>query len=193
MWKLLIRYLRMHGEHPTAKPVRHRDGILVVAAVNESAELATLLIADMSLWKRGHGASATNPIDTVMVEAHSALIEGFGIPLAATRVVEWDSCGKFDLYCDRRDGKGYCTTRLCPCPGSSRLGPVRRFSPGRRGWDTSCCRRQRWSAAASMPASKADQFWGSGCAVFSRPTSCPRPGRRSCSTRLVPDASRVDT
>lgn len=107
MSKLLLRYLRLHCAHPTAQPVRHRDGILAVAAVNESAELATLLIADMSLWKRGHGASATNAIDTVMVEAHTALIEGFGIPLAATRVVEWDSCGKFDLYCDRRDGKGY--------------------------------------------------------------------------------------
>lgn len=107
MSKNLLRYLRMHFPFPQARPIRHRDGVLAVAAINESAELATLLIADMSLWKRGHGTSATNAIDVAMVEAHAALIEGFGLPLAATRVVEWDSADRFDLYCDLRDGKGY--------------------------------------------------------------------------------------
>ena len=107
MSQIILRYLRLYCATPTATPVRHRDGILAVAAVNESAELATLLIADMSLWKRGHGASATNAIDVVMADAHAALIQGFGIPLSATRVVEWDSAGKFDLFCDLRDGMGY--------------------------------------------------------------------------------------
>ena len=107
MSQTLIRYLRLYCATPDAMPERHRDGVLAVAAVNERAELATLLLADMSLWGRGAGASVTNAIDRVMALAHSVLIDRFGIPLSQTRVVEWDSAGHFDMFCDMRDGKGY--------------------------------------------------------------------------------------
>ena len=107
MSQTLIRYLRLHCATPMATPELHRDGILAVAAINERAELATLLLADMSLWGRGAGASVTNAIDKVMAVAHAALIGRFDIALPSTRIVEWDSAGNFDLFCDMRDGKGY--------------------------------------------------------------------------------------
>jgi len=103
----ILRFLRLYCATPNSIAQPHRDGILAVAAVNEAAELATLLLADMALWGRGAGASVTNAIDMVMVKAHASLIARFGIPLAVTRVVEWDSSGHFDLYCDMRDGRGY--------------------------------------------------------------------------------------
>jgi hypothetical protein len=107
MTDTVIRYLRLHVPYPRAAAQRHRDGILAIASVAEHAELATLLLVDMSLFGRGAGASVTNAIDVAMVEAHAALVKGFAIPLDSTPVVEWDSAGMFDLYCDLGDGRGY--------------------------------------------------------------------------------------
>src|SRR5205085_4201147 len=97
MSNTIFRYLRLHCTHPTALPEPRQDGVLAVASINEPVNLARLLLADMSLWGRGRGASVTNAIERLRVSAHRHLIAGFGITLAETLVVEWDGSGHFDL------------------------------------------------------------------------------------------------
>jgi hypothetical protein len=97
MSNTIIRYLRLHCAHPAAQPEPRKDGVLAVAAITERVDLARLLLADMSLWGRGRGASVTNAIERLMVTGHRHLIAGFGIPLTETLVVEWDRSGHFDL------------------------------------------------------------------------------------------------
>lgn len=106
MNRALIRHLRLHCSTPAARPQRHRDGILAVAAIVESAHLARLLLIDMEQWGRNDGASVTNAIDLLAPEAHRLLIAGFGIALRDTQIVEWDGSGAFDLVCDLGDGRG---------------------------------------------------------------------------------------
>jgi hypothetical protein len=107
MSSTIIRYLRLHCQHPTARPEPYTDGVLAVASINEGTHLARLLLADMSAWGRGGGASVTKAIDRLMVAAHRHLIAGFGIALHDTLIVERDGSGHFDLVCDLHDGKGY--------------------------------------------------------------------------------------
>lgn len=107
MSNMVIRYLRLHCQHPAARPEPHKDGVLAVAAVHEATSLARLLLADMSPWGRGRGASVTKAIEMLAPAAHRYLIAGFGIALQDTLIVERDSSGHFDLVCARSDGQGY--------------------------------------------------------------------------------------
>jgi hypothetical protein len=97
MDRALFRILRMHCSVPDAKPALHRDGVLAVAAIHESAGLARLLLVDMGLWDRNDGASVTNAVDVLGREAHRRLISGFGFRLDDLYVVEQDASGAFDL------------------------------------------------------------------------------------------------
>lgn len=124
MSSTIIRYLRLHCAHPTARPEPRKDGVLAVASVNEGTHLARLLLADMRLWGRGGGASVTNAVDRLMVAAHRHLIAGFGIALRDTLIVEWDGSGKFDLVRDVGDGQGYRHMALFP--------PDKRIAPRTR-------------------------------------------------------------
>ena len=45
------------------------------------AQLARLLLADMSIWGRGGGTSVTNAVEQFIMAAHRRLIAGFGIAL----------------------------------------------------------------------------------------------------------------
>jgi hypothetical protein len=101
----IVRYLRLHCSTPTAPPVPGRDGVLAVAAIKESADLARLLLVDMSSWGRNDGASVTNAA-LLVDSAHRRLIGGFGIPLSDTMCVELDGSGHFDLLIDMGDGAG---------------------------------------------------------------------------------------
>jgi hypothetical protein len=104
---MIIRYLRLYCATPASEPERHRDGVVAVAAIEEKAALARLLLADMGAWGRNPGASVTSAIGPMMIAAYRQLIWGFGISLAETLVVERDVDGHFDLMCDPRDGDGY--------------------------------------------------------------------------------------
>jgi hypothetical protein len=106
MSNTILRYLRLHCPHPTARPEPRKDGVLAVASINERSHLARLLLADMDAWGRNTGASVTNAIDRLMAAAHRHLISGFGIALKDTLVVELDGNGHFDLVCDLLDGQG---------------------------------------------------------------------------------------
>ena len=112
MSKMAIRYLRLHCQHPGARPETHKDGVLAVAAVHEQASLARLLLADMSAWGRGRGARVTSAIEMLAPAAHRHLIAGFGIALQDTLIVGRDGCGHFDLVSARGEGKGYRHTPL---------------------------------------------------------------------------------
>lgn len=104
--KPVIRFLRLHCRSPDAKPEPRRDGVLAVAAVNEQAGLARLLLADMGAWGRNDGASVTNAFQVLAPAVHRWLIGGFGVPLDETLIVELDGSGHFDLVRDLRDGEG---------------------------------------------------------------------------------------
>lgn len=67
--KPIVRYLRLHCSTPTACPVPGRDGILAVAAIKESAGLATQSWSPQALgFERGDG--------DVRVEAETVVITG---------------------------------------------------------------------------------------------------------------------
>jgi hypothetical protein len=107
MSETIIRHLRLHCQHPAARPEPHKDGVLAVAAIHEEARLARLLLTDMSAWGRGGGASVTNAIDVLVPTAHRYLVAGFGISLQDTLIAECDGSGHFDLVHERRTGPGY--------------------------------------------------------------------------------------
>lgn len=111
MTKPIIRYLRLFCETPSAEPQSHRDGIVAVAAIRESAGLARLLLCDMGQWGRNSGASLTDAMEVLRQAAHRRLIGGFHIALHDTLTVTWDGCGNFDLVMDTGDGRG-----LSPSP-----------------------------------------------------------------------------
>jgi hypothetical protein len=122
MSSTIIRYLRLYCQHPAARPEPHKDGVLAVAAIHEGTHLARLLLADMSAWGRGGGATVTNTIDMLVPTAHRHLIAGFGITLQETLIVECDSSGHFDLVCMRAGDGGY---RHLPLIGGDRSVPPR--------------------------------------------------------------------
>ena len=97
MSKTLIRHLRLFCASPDRPPVRHKDGVLAVAGVLETAGLARLLLVDMGRWGRNPGASVTSAVDQLVPAAHRYLIGGFDIPLADTLVVVQDRSGAFDF------------------------------------------------------------------------------------------------
>lgn len=107
MSNLIIRYLRLHCQHPTARPEPHKDGVLAVAAVHEATNLARLLLADMNAWGRGRGASVTTAIQVLAPAAYRHLVAGFGIPLQDTLIVERDGSGHYDLVCRQSHGQGF--------------------------------------------------------------------------------------
>jgi hypothetical protein len=111
----IIRYLRLHCATPSARPALERDGVLAVAAIKESAELARLLLVDMGPWGRNDGASVTNAASSFVVAAHRQLISRFGIALTDTMCVELDRRGDFDLLMDMRDGTGMQRLALMSC------------------------------------------------------------------------------
>lgn len=113
MTKPIIRYLRLYCESPAVEPQSHRDGVVAVAAVWESAGLARLLLCDMGQWGRNSGASLTNAMEVLRRTAHRRLIGGFHIALQDTLTVSWDSTGHFDLLMDTGDGHGLCASPLC--------------------------------------------------------------------------------
>ena len=90
MSKPIIRYLRFHCPSPTAIPQANRDGALAVAAINEDAQLAQMLVVDMRRWDRNNGASVREALGVLAYAAHRRLVAGFGISLADTLIVEWD-------------------------------------------------------------------------------------------------------
>jgi len=71
-------------------PQPNRDGALAVAAINEDAQLAQMLLVDMRRWDRNDGASVRDALSVLVPAAHRRLVAGFGIPLADTLIVEWD-------------------------------------------------------------------------------------------------------
>jgi hypothetical protein len=115
--KSVIRFLRLHCRTPDARPEVYRDGVLAVAAVNERAGLARLLLADMGAWGRNDGASVTNALQMLVPAAHRLLIGGFGVPLGETHVVELDGSGHFDLVSDLKDSGGQRHQPLTHGPG----------------------------------------------------------------------------
>ena len=90
MSKPIIRYLRFHCPTATSMPQADRDGALAVAAINESAQLAHMLLVDMRRWDRNDGASLREALGVLVPAAHRRLVAGFGIPMADTLIVEWD-------------------------------------------------------------------------------------------------------
>jgi hypothetical protein len=116
MSKPLIRFVRLHCSCAGSHPQRGKDGVVAVAAINENAGLARLLLADMGRWKRNQGVSVRNAIKAMSMEAHRTLIAGFAIPFEETQVVEMDQSGNFDLWCDFGDGLG---RRRAPLAGFS--------------------------------------------------------------------------
>ena len=103
MSKPIIRYLRFHCPTSTSVPLANRDGALAVAAINEDAQLAQMLLVDMRRWNRNSGASVRNVLGVLVYAAHRRLVAGFGIPLADTLIVEWDGDDVFSRL--RVDGE----------------------------------------------------------------------------------------
>ena len=103
MSKPIIRYLRFHCPSPTAIPQPNRDGALAVAAINEDAQLAQMLVVDMRRWDRNNGASVREALGVLVYAAHRRLVAGFGISLADTLIVEWD--GEDAFFRLRVDGE----------------------------------------------------------------------------------------
>jgi hypothetical protein len=103
MSKPIIRYLRFHCPISTSVPQANRDGALAVAAINEDAQLAQMLVVDMRRWDRNNGASVREALGVLVHAAHRRLVAGFGIPLADTLIVEWDSDDVFSRL--RVDGE----------------------------------------------------------------------------------------
>lgn len=104
--KPIIRYMRMRCANPNAKPEAGSDGVLAVAAIDERAGLARLLLVDMGPWGRNDGASATNAVEQLVEMAHHRLIAGFGVELDHTACAELDSDEQFDLLVRRAPGGG---------------------------------------------------------------------------------------
>ncbi|PZP29073.1 MAG: hypothetical protein DI603_17820 [Roseateles depolymerans] len=139
--KPVIRFLRMRCRSPDAPPEPHRDGVLAVAAINERAGLARLLLVDMGPWGRNDGASVTNAFQVIVPAAHRWLIGGFGVSLSETLIVELDGAGHFDLIGDLGDGAGL---RHMPLPAA-------------RGTSTPRTRAafMQWAGEAAVPMLKA--------------------------------------
>lgn len=95
MSKPIIRYLRFHCLTSTSVLQANRDGTSAVAAINEDAQLAQLLLVDMRRWDRNDGASVNESLSVLLPAAHSRLVAGFGISLADTLLVEWDGDDAF--------------------------------------------------------------------------------------------------
>jgi hypothetical protein len=95
MSKPIIRYLRLHCPTSMSVPQPSRDGPLAVAAINEDAQLAQMLLVDMRRWDRNAGASVRDALGVLVVAAHRRLVAGFGISLADTSIVEWDGADAF--------------------------------------------------------------------------------------------------
>ena len=95
MSKPIIRYLRFHCPSPTAIPQPNRDGALAVAAINEDAQLAQVLLVGMRRLDRNDGASVNESLSVLVPATHRRLVAGFGTSLAETLVVEWDGDGVF--------------------------------------------------------------------------------------------------
>lgn len=111
----IIRHLRLCCANSAARPALERDGVLAVAAIKESAQLARLLLVDMGPWGRNDGASVASAASSYVVAAHRQLISRFGIPLTDTMSVELDVQGGFDLLMDMRDGAGMQRLALASC------------------------------------------------------------------------------
>ncbi|MBW8832406.1 MAG: hypothetical protein JF606_24000 [Burkholderiales bacterium] len=102
----------------------HQDGVLALAAIHGSGAIATLLLADMSLWNgREPGTlSLTAAIDEYVKAAYQRLIAPRGVPMDRVRIVEWDACGNFDFFATTTVG-GYLTH--VPVFGLSRVSMPR--------------------------------------------------------------------
>ena len=125
MSKPIIRYLRFHCPTSTSVPQANRDGALAVAAFNEDAQLAQMLLVDMRRWDRNDGASVSDALDVLVPTAHRRLVAGFGISLADTLIGEWDGGDAFfrlrvDSHTARRG------------PDDAPAGAIRRGGPGGR-------------------------------------------------------------
>ena len=118
MGNWIIRYLRLHCAFPGAKPVAGKDGVVAVAAINESAGLARLLLVDMR--ERNSGASVTNAVEPLAREAHRLLVARFGIQLSETQITELDSAGNFDWVVPSEGG---ALLHQALQPPSRRLAP----------------------------------------------------------------------
>jgi hypothetical protein len=81
MSKPIIRYLRFHCPTPTSMTQANRDGALAVAAINEGAGLAQMLLVAMRRWGRNDGASGRDALGVLVHAAHQRLVAGFGISL----------------------------------------------------------------------------------------------------------------
>lgn len=101
-----IRHLRMRCAHPGATVEVGANGVVAVSAINEAAGLARLMVGDLNPWGLNSGASATDAIDTFVVEAHRLLIGEFRFALADTQLVEVDSQGGFDWVVALEGGRG---------------------------------------------------------------------------------------
>jgi hypothetical protein len=122
MPNIIQRFLRLYCHHATAEPQLRQDGVLALAAVNEEAELATLLLVDMARWGRNGGASVTDAVERLARCAHRHLVRGFGVPLEDTRIVTLDREGRFDLVCDLADGLGLRAMPLYALSGRAPAG-----------------------------------------------------------------------
>lgn len=116
-------------------PQPNRVGVVAVAAINEDAQLAQMLLVDMRRWDRNNGASVRDALGVLVPAAHRRLVAGFGISLADTLIMEWDDGDAFFRL--RADGEATqrglddapaCSTRGGdPCGRSSFLawaGPM---------------------------------------------------------------------
>lgn len=95
MSKPIFRFLRFHCPTSTSVPQANRDGALAVAAINEDAQLAQMVLVDMRRWDRNDGASVNESLNVLVPAAHRRLVAGFGISLADTLVVEWEGDDAF--------------------------------------------------------------------------------------------------
>ena len=95
MSKPIIRYLRFHCPTSTSVPQANLDGALAVAAINEDAQLAQLLLVDLRRLDRNDCARVDESLSVLVPTAHRHLVAGFGISLADPLVVEWDGDDAF--------------------------------------------------------------------------------------------------
>lgn len=153
MSNTIQRFLRLYCHHSAAEPQLRQDGVLALAAVNEAAELATLLLVDMARWGRNGGASVNEAAERLARCAHRHLVRGFGVPFDETRIVSWERGGRFDLVCDLDDGRGLRAMPLFALDGRAPAGSREAFLS--------------WASPAAAAMLEQAQAVGAGAAEWS--------------------------